>query len=73
MDGFGARWIQALAKFGMVKEAYEELQPMLRRTVADPGFYEWYHLDGTPVGTGTYRGTAGVLFKANRMLREAAK
>ena len=70
---FGARWIQALAKFGMVKEAYEELQPMLRRTVADPGFYEWYHLDGTPVGTGTYRGTAGVLFKANRMLREAAK
>ena len=70
---FGARWIQALAKFGMVKEAYEELQPMLRRTVGDPGFYEWYHLDGTPVGTGTYRGTAGVLFKANRMLREAAK
>ena len=70
---FGARWIQALAKFGMVKEAYEELQPMLRRTVEDPGFYEWYHLDGTPVGTGTYRGTAGVLFKANRMLREAAK
>ena len=69
---FGARWIQALAKFGMVKEACEELQPMLRRTVEDPGFYEWYHLDGTPVGTGTYRGTAGVLFKANRMLREAA-
>ena len=69
---FGARWIQAMAKFGMVKEAYEELQPMLRRTVEDPGFYEWYHLDGTPVGTGTYRGTAGVLFKANRMLREAA-
>lgn len=69
---FGARWIQALAKYGMVKEAYDELRPMLERTVNDPGFYEWYHLDGTPVGTGTYRGTAGVLFKANRMLREAA-
>lgn len=69
---FGARWIQALAKYGFVKEAYEELLPMLRRTVADPGFYEWYHLDGTPVGSGTYRGTAGVLFKASRMLRGAA-
>ena len=69
---FGARWIQALAKYGFVKEAYEDLQPMLQRAVSDPGFYEWYHLDGTPVGTGTYRGTAGVLFKANRMLREAA-
>ncbi len=69
---FGARWIQALAKYGFVKEAYEDLQPMLQRAVSDPGFYEWYHLDGTPVGTGTYRGTAGVLFKANRMLRQAA-
>ena len=70
---FGARWIQALAKYGFIKEAYEELQPMLQRTVRDPGFYEWYHIDGTPVGTGTYRGTAGVLYKAGRMLREAAK
>lgn len=70
---FGARWIQALAKYGFIKKAYEELQPMLQRTVRDPGFYEWYHIDGTPVGTGTYRGTAGVLYKAGRMLREAAK
>lgn len=69
---FGARMIQALAYYGMISEAYEELQPMLQRTV-EGGFYEWYHLDGSPVGSGTYRGTAGVLFKANRMLREAVK
>ena len=68
---FGARWIQALAQNGMIREAYDELKPMLQRSV-EGGFYEWYHLDGTPVGSGTYRGTAGVLFKANRMLRQAA-
>ena len=62
---FGARWIQVLARYGMIREAYEELKPMLLRTV-EGGFYEWYHLDGTPVGSGTYRGTAGVLYKANR-------
>ena len=69
---FGARMIQALVKYGMLKEAYEELLPMLQRTVSDPGFYEWYHLDGTPVGTGTYRGAAGVLYKACKQLRRAA-
>ena len=68
---FGARWIQALVKYGMLREAYDELLPMLRRTVQDPGFYEWYRLDGTPVGTGTYRGTAGVLYKACKELRQA--
>lgn len=68
---FGARWIQALVKYGFLKEAYCEAKPMLQRS-ADAGFYEWYHLDGSPVGSGTYRGTAGVLFKANRMMREAA-
>ena len=65
---FGARWIQVLVRYGMIREAYDELKPMLQRTV-DSGFYEWYHLDGTPVGSGTYRGTAGVLYKAIKMLR----
>ncbi|MBO4558424.1 MAG: hypothetical protein J5693_07440 [Bacteroidales bacterium] len=69
---FGARMIQALVGFGLLREAYDELRPMLERAVADGGFYEWYHIDGTPVGSGTYRGAAGVLYKANRMLREAA-
>ena len=69
---FGARMMQALVQYGMLREAYEELKPMLRRTVEDPGFYEWYRLDGTPVGTGTYRGTAGVLYKACKLLRQEA-
>ena len=69
---FGARMIQALVQYGMIREAYQELRPMLQRAVDDGGFYEWYHIDGTPVGSGTYRGAAGVLYKANRMLREFA-
>jgi len=67
---FGARMIQALVQYGMIREAYEELKPMLQRALDDNGFYEWYHVDGTPVGSGTYRGAAGVLYKANRMLRD---
>ena len=67
---FGGRMIQALIDYGMIREAYEELKPMLRRAVDDGGFYEWYKIDGTPVGSGTYRGAAGVLYKANRMLRD---
>ena len=69
---FGARWIWVLVRAGMLREAYDELRPMLQRVV-DSGFYEWYKLDGTPVGSGTYRGTAGVLFTANELLRAAAE
>ena len=45
---------------------------MLQRVVDHGGYYEWYKLDGTPVGSGTYRGTAGVLFTASEALRAAA-
>jgi cellobiose phosphorylase len=70
---FGARMIQALVQRGFLHEAYDELQPMLQRVADQGGFYEWYKLDGTPVGSGTYRGAAGVLFKADEMLRAAAR
>ncbi|MBQ3723250.1 MAG: hypothetical protein II851_06030 [Bacteroidales bacterium] len=70
---FGARMIQALVQYGFLHEAYDELRPMLQRVADQGGFYEWYKLDGTPVGSGTYRGAAGVLFKADEMLRVAAR
>ena len=69
---FGARWIRALVQYGMLHEAYDALRPMLQRVVDHGGYYEWYKLDGTPVGSGTYRGTAGVLFTASEALRAAA-
>ena len=69
---FGARMIMGLIENGFIAEAYDELQPMLRRVVENRGFYEWYTPAGEPMGSGTYRGEAGVLFKCNQMLREWA-
>jgi len=35
------------------------------------GFYEWYTVENKPEGSGTFRGSAGVLYKAIEMLEEA--
>ena len=69
---FGARMIMGLIENGFIAEAYDELQPMLKRVVENKGFYEWYTPAGEPMGSGTYRGEAGVLYKCNQMLREWA-
>jgi len=68
---FGGRMIQQLVKYGFVKEAYEQLQPMVKRVKDNDGFYEWYTVDNKPEGSGTFRGSAGVLYKAIEMLEEA--
>lgn len=70
---FGARMIQQLIKHGFIKEAYNELQPMLDRTIRDKGFYEWYSVDGKPNGSAAFKGSAGVLAKAIEDLKEWAK
>ena len=64
--------IQQLIAHGMVKEAYDEVQPMLERVIANKGFYEWYGQGGVPSGSGHFKGSAGVLAKAIAMLREWA-
>jgi glycogen debranching enzyme len=61
---FGARMIQQLVKYGFVDEAYEQLLPMTDRVVKNDGFYEWYTVDNKPKGSGTFRGSAGVLYTA---------
>ncbi|MDO4195821.1 MAG: hypothetical protein Q4D33_06670 [Prevotellaceae bacterium] len=66
---FGARMIVQLARHGMLREAYDELRPMLQRVVDNHGFYEWYSVDGKPMGSGTFRGEAGVLHTAIETLR----
>ena len=70
---FGARMIHALVQYGMIPEAYNELQPMLSRVVENQGFNEWYTPAGEPMGSGTFRGEAGVLYKAIQLLRNWAK
>lgn len=67
---FGGRMIQQLIKYGFAKEAYEQLLPMTHRVIENKGFYEWYTVDNKPRGSGTFRGSAGVLHKAIVMLEE---
>lgn len=67
---FGARMVEALARYGFYREAYEALRPMLQRIVDNDGFFEWYRPDGTPQGSGTFRGEAGVIYRAIRSLQD---
>lgn len=71
-DWFGGRMIQQLIRYGFVAEAYEHVQPMLRRAVDNNGFYEWYTVDNQPKGSGTFRGAAGVLYDAIVLFEEFA-
>jgi hypothetical protein len=70
---FGGRMIQQLIKYGFVEEAYEQVQPMVKRVKDNNGFYEWYSVDNKPRGSGTFRGEAGVLFTAISMFEDVIK
>jgi len=70
---FGGRMIQQLIKYGFVQEAYEQVQPMLKRVIENNGFYEWYSVDNKPRGSGTFRGEAGVLYTVIGMFEQAVK
>ena len=70
---FGGRMIQELIKNGFVQEAYEQVQPMVKRVKDNNGFYEWYSIDNKPRGSGTFRGEAGVLYQAISMFESWSK
>ena len=69
---FGARMIQQLIRNGFIKEAYDQLLPMTDRVIRNNGFFEWYTVDNKPEGSGTFRGSAGVLYIAIEMLEQWA-
>jgi len=64
--------LSLLEKNGFVEEAYEQMQPMVKRVKDNDGFYEWYTVDNKPKGSGTFRGEAGVLYKAILMFEDWA-
>jgi len=70
---WGGRMIQQLVRNGFIKEAWEEIEPMIERVIKNNGFYEWYTVDGKPQGAGSFRGEAGVLAKAIEMLKDASE
>lgn len=65
---FGGRMIQQLTAHNFVEEAYQELLPMVERVRKNRGFFEWYTIGNEPKGSGTFRGSAGVLGRAIEML-----
>ena len=65
---FGGRMIQQLIVHGYIEEAYEELLPMVERVRKNKGFFEWYTVQNEPKGSGTFRGSAGVLGRAIEMI-----
>ncbi len=70
---WGGRTIQELVRHGFIEEAYREIKPMVERVIKNKGFYEWYSVENEPHGSGSFRGSAGVLCKAIIMLQEWAK
>lgn len=70
---FGGRMIQQLVNYGFIEEAFEQLLPMTSRVVKNDGFYEWYTVDNKPEGSGTFKGSAGVLYKSIELLENWAK
>lgn len=69
---FGGRMIQQLVNYGFVKEAYEQLLPFTDRVLKNDGFYEWYTINNEPMGSSSYRGSAGVLYNAIVLLEDWA-
>jgi hypothetical protein len=70
---FGARMIQQLTANGFEKEAYAEIRPIIDLVIKYKGFYEWYYVDGKPNGSAQFKGSAGTLAKAIKMLRAWAE
>lgn len=70
---FGGRMIQQLIRYGFIEEAYEQAKPMMQRVVDNEGFFEWYTVDNKPTGSGTFRGSAGVLYKSIELFEEWAE
>ncbi|WP_346862321.1 hypothetical protein [uncultured Draconibacterium sp.] len=67
---FGGRMIQQLIINGFEEEAYLQMQAMVKRVKENDGFYEWYTVENKPEGSGTFRGSAGVLYKAIVLFEE---
>ena len=70
---FGGRTVQELIKNGFYAEAYEAISPMLDLVTKNNGFYEWWSPSGEALGSSSFRGAAGVLWKAIEMFEEETK
>ncbi len=70
---FAGRMVRQLALHGKLREAYDEMQPLLDQVIDNGDFFEWYTLANKPSGAPNFRGGAGVFVQAIESLRAAAK
>jgi len=64
---WGGRLPQGLLQSGFDEDAYRTLRP-IAEMIDEAGFYEWHHPDGKPEGAANFRGSAGVVGKAIKMI-----
>jgi hypothetical protein len=69
---WGGRVPQGLLSCGLPEEAYATLHPIVEMIETHDGFFEWHAPDGTPHGSNTFRGAAGVVGCAIEQLRSWA-
>jgi len=63
-DWFGGRLILAMFENGFSREALGKLLEIIRKDVANEGFYEWDTREGSGRGSDYYGGSAGSLSRA---------
>ncbi len=63
-DWFGGRLVHAMFESGFSRQAKEKLLEIIRKNVANGGFFEWDSRDGAGRGSDYYGGSAGSLAKA---------
>jgi hypothetical protein len=66
---WGGRVQQGLLACSLPEEAYATLRPIVEMIGTHDGFFEWHGPDGTPHGSKTFRGAAGVVGAAIEQLR----
>jgi hypothetical protein len=67
---FGGRMVTQLLRYDLQNEAREAITPMLERVLTNKGFYEWYTPANEPKGSSGFKGEAGVLWTAIKLLKE---
>ena len=70
---FGGRMVTQLLRYNLQNEAREAITPMLKRVLANNGFYEWYTPANEPKGSSGFKGEAGVLWTAIKQLKEKGR
>ena len=66
---FGGRWVLALVQHGLIAEARAALLAIAARVQTQGGFFEWHGFDGSPQGSKTFHGSAGVIGAAIEALQ----